>query len=116
MPSVTSQMADIHNCVFSGNLSSERGRKLTFLVYGLQTMFLIEKVGYIKREKNYWPFNPPASVSLRALTAGRVDDVTQLGVLPLAQVVLFHTGSGFGRLHLRTPMERNRRAWVRRSA
>lgn len=89
---------------------------MTFLVYGLQTrrMFLIEKVGYIKWEK-YWPFNLPAFVLSQALTAGRVDDVSQLGVLPLAQVVLFHAGSGFGRLHLRTPAERNRRAWVRRS-
>lgn len=46
------------------------------------------------------------------LTTGRVDDVSQLGVLPLAQVVLFHAGSGFGRLHLRTPAERNGRASV----
>lgn len=51
-------------------------------------------------------------ILLPSLTTGRVDDVSQLGVLPLAQVVLFHTGSGFGRLHLRTPAERNRRAWV----
>lgn len=37
------------------------------------------------------------------LTAGSVDDISQLSILPLAQVVLFHTGSSFVGLHLRTP-------------
>lgn len=42
------------------------------------------------------------------LTTGSVDDISQLSVLPLAEVVLFHTSSSFGGLHLRTPMAKNR--------
>lgn len=37
------------------------------------------------------------------LTTRSVDDISQLGVLPLAEVVLFHAGGGLGCLHLRAP-------------
>ena len=45
---------------------------------------------------------------LGLLTTGGVDDISQLSILPLAEVVLFHTSSSLGCLHLRTSMEKNR--------
>lgn len=47
------------------------------------------------------------------LTTGGIDDIAQLSVFPLAEVILFHTGGGFGCLHLRTPAEIKTNGWIK---
>lgn len=49
------------------------------------------------------------------LTTGSIDDIAQLSVFPLAKVILFHAGGGFGCLHLRTPEEIKRAGVLRTS-